>query len=550
MTLSDLTLLNDVYERQVQEELQEALSNEGTRAEALGVAIEIHAERREMMLGLQSRIKLEPASRSEWKDPRAADGVPIFARQAPGSTKVNHKLHTTFDRTIIGSKASYFVGIPPEISLPDNERGAEELSGHLRRIGFDFKVNELAQRATGRGTSFILMSTPPGDDDVYIILPYEWSCIVIYDSITGAPVYGIRYWYDTPEGNDTDLMYVEFYDDVNKYTYKGPMKALVMVEEPVAHMLGAMPLIEFPNNTERIGDVELTMSLQDAFDVADSDLSSEISQLRLSYLVLAGNIGSDIDDEWLEQLTRTGVFTMEEGTASFLEKGLNSTAVENLKADLESRIYRYSNSYNPDDLGSDGTMTAYQIRRKLFRLESSTMESEALFRAGLNQVAIILSDFYNLGVDPSTMGITFTRNTPRNIVQDIRDMVEAGYNISQKRMNALSPLDVDQEINEQELQEENGFMPTDGDDLGGAPTGNTEQAVEVAKLSGIQISSANEIITQVTDGVLSREAGIAQLETFLGLSTEAANRVMGPAKTITRRVTVKAVPAVQETPEG
>ncbi len=51
--------------------------------------------------------------------------------------------------------------------------------------------------------------------------------------------------------------------------------------------------------------------------------------------------------------------------------------------------------------------------------------------------------------------------------------------------------------------------------------------VEAVKLSGIQIESANKIISQVADGTLTREAGINQLMIFLGLNNEQANRVMG-----------------------
>ena len=519
-----------IYDKQTQEEIEAALKDEGTRSKGVTAIISAHAVRREMMQGMNSRMQLSAASKSEWSDPREADGVPIFARESPGSTKVNHKLHTTFDRTIIGSKASYFVGIPPKITIKDNENVTEMIAGHFKRMGFDFKVNELSQRASGRGTSFILLSSPPEYSDVYFMLPYEWSCAVIYDSITGEPTYAVQYWYEDPEKDEITAI---LYDTETAQGYIGTVENMTATEEAVPHGMASVPIVEFPNNSERLGDVELTLSLQDAFDIVDSDLVSEVSQLRLAYLLLSGDVGGAVDDEWLEQLKQTGVLTLDTGgDARFLEKSINSDAIERLKADLESRVYRYSNSYNPDELGSDGTMTAYQIRRKLFRLESSTMEAEALFRAGLVRVIQILSDFYSLNIEPGDVDITFTRNTPRNVVQDIADMTNAGYMLSQARMAALSPLDVDQSVNEQELQEAAGPIEFGIDGDAPAAGADPAAAVEAMKLSGIQIRSAGEIIAQVADGTLSRQAGLNQLELFLGMTAEQAARVMGPVKVV------------------
>ncbi len=60
--------------------------------------------------------------------------------------------------------------------------------------------------------------------------------------------------------------------------------------------------------------------------------------------------------------------------------------------------------------------------------------------------------------------------------------------------------------------------------------GITEQQQETSPtmtLNGAQIQAAAGIVTQVTEGVLPREAGIGQLEVLLNLSRDQAERVMG-----------------------
>ncbi len=102
--------------------------------------------------------------------------------------------------------------------------------------------------------------------------------------------------------------------------------------------------------------------------------------------------------------------------------------------------------------------------------------------------------------------------------------VESGFKISQKMMARMMPYEINQVKNEEELEEESGFVDEDG--LDAMTITDTEEATEVAKLSGIQITSANAIIAKVATGELTREAAKNQLMTFLGLTSEQADKVM------------------------
>jgi SPP1 family phage portal protein len=455
MGLNDIKYIEDIYSKQVQAELISAI-DAGFISKALSVAIEIHRKRNNIMTGLFNRSSLVSAKTDKWDDPREADGVPIFARTAPSSSKENHKLHTPFDRVIAMQKASYMVGISPEIVIEGDESTQEKLLDIVYSHGFDQGITELAQKAAGRGAGYMLLSSPPGVSDVYITYPSDWGCFVLYDRLSGVPVYGVRYWVDIrtednsePDNDESRYVSGELYSDSVVIPFCGYW-GQIDIKEPMEHLFNQVPLIEFANNTERIGDVELTTSLQDAYDIADSDISSEISQLRLSYLSISGD-EIDIDEEWLGTLKRTGIFI---GDGKFIEKNLNSTAVENLKVDLEARIYKYSNSYNPDEMGADKALTAFQIQQKLLRLESSSKETEMLFTSALMRMTSILSDFYNISIDQKMVSWKFTRNTPRNAMEDLKTAVESGFNFSQKMMSRIFPFELDQDKNEEELAEE------------------------------------------------------------------------------------------------
>ena len=443
-----------VYDKKKQEELFRLIEN-GDISNAIKTMIDCNAINAQKMKGLYRRSRLDSASVFDWPDPRYADGVPIFARESPGVTKVNHRNHTPFDKTIAKNKASYLTGNMPEITYPD-ENKASVLLDKIKPLNLDTNLTELCKRSTYGGSAYLLLSSPPGNLDVYATLPNPWECVIVYHPVTNTPVYAFRYWVEgTDKSTSWDVYICEFYTQAIKQVYSGTLSdGFSGHVPPELHLLGVVPLIEFPNNRERLGDVELTLSLQDAYDVADSDLSSEISQLRLAYLLLQDKEGGDIDEEWLNQLRQTGILAIVDGDARFVEKNINAVAVENLKKDLEQRIYRYSNSYNPDQLGADKALTAFQINQMLFNLEASATDTEAEYRQALRQVIAALSHFYSLGVNPDDVSIAFPRKTPRNVTQDIKDMVQSGYQLSQKRLAALSPLDVDQGKNEEELAEE------------------------------------------------------------------------------------------------
>jgi SPP1 family phage portal protein len=509
--------------------------------------LSIQYNRYKIMTGMYNRSKLVPASKFDWSnnvssadsttvatcDPREADGVPIFARQSPGITKENHKLHTAFDKKIVGNKSSYMAAIPPDITVDDD----------LKDLVKDRKLNktilECSQSAVRGGTSYILAISPEGENDVYYKKIDEWEGISFYDSIKNKLKYSFRYYQnvDLLDTGEQDIIYMDMYTETEKLSFKYD-GSWVMTSEPILHLFQGVPLVEFANNTERLGDVELTISLQDAHDILNSDLSSEITQLRLAYLYVKG-AGLKIDQEFVDDLKRTGIWPLEEdGEVGFVEKNLTSQAIENLKADLERAIYEYSNSYNPNELGKEKAMTAFQIRQKLFGLEMSASETISMFTASLTYLMKITVDYYNefanKGYDDD-ITVTFKKNVPSNIIEDLKGGKEAGLEIAQDILAEKMPFELDQERNRELLQQQIVDSPfMEDDDIGDDRpeellVGEDGQPLEVDKdivLNGAQIKSALDIVRAVKTGEISRDEGLNMIEIFFNIGPDKAQRIL------------------------
>jgi SPP1 family phage portal protein len=540
-SIENLRKQTNIYDPLVQRQLIEAIeSGENSISEIIAVVTDIHTEARTKQYGMWQRLNMKKASRFEWDDSRLADGVPIFAKNQLSSDKVNHKSHTPFDRSIMNNKSSFFMGKPLEIVSEDNQ---EKIDYLYDRLGMRTTQIELAQSAIDQGTGYLLIYSPKGDNRAYVARKQSFHCVVLYDQDTMQAKYGLIYSPILSYGtNDqraiTSSEYTGvWYDSEDAYEFNGSLESL-KVSSPEPHLFDGVPLIEFPNNTERISDVELTIGLQDLFDVMDSDLLSELSQLRLAYMLLK-NMGLNFDQEMLDKLREAGVFVSDDEKADikFISKDVQYQAVEYAKRDLKARIYEQSNSYDPNTIASEsGNVTAFQIRMKLKPLEDSTKETELAFRRSFIEMLRLISEYnkkYNKqeSFEWTECDLIFSRNYPVNIMEDIKQAQEAGFEFSQDTLSELIPIEFDQKLNSERLQGERQgvFEYGDNENIKSIDSDISSVNTEVDKdivLNGAQIKSALDIVRAVKTGEITTAEGLNMIELFFNIKPENARKIL------------------------
>jgi SPP1 family phage portal protein len=471
-TIDRLKYYDDIYAPYVQKELFDLLANEEyKREDIISLIIQIDKKRREIQFGQFRRLKQEAASKYEWTDPRRADGVPIFARNEENAAKVNHRSHTPFDRSIVTNKKSYLIGEKPEVTASDS------FNDWLMDNRFHSLLSEVTDDAVGLGEGFTLLYAP-GDGQAHIAKEEAYNCVVLYNPNDGSPAYGLIYTANRSNNITQETGYtVYFYDTTNVTEYNGSAYSLTQ-GDTIPHLFNGVPLIEWRNNSERISDCEPVLNLMDYYDIMDSDFLSELSQLRLAYFLMK-NMGlatqaiqeDESIDSLLERMKRTGVITAEgeDADASFISKEINYEAVQYAKQSLKERIYQQANSYDPVSIqGSEANVTAFQIRMKLWPLEQSTVETEIHFTQAFLYMYDLLKEFYSdfgTGMGEDEVEITFKRNIPSNIMQDMIDARNNGFLMSQEQIAKRLPFPIDQEENEKQLAEEERRMLIDADNI-------------------------------------------------------------------------------------
>jgi len=474
-----------IHDGTFQESVITALEEQGIIESAIiEDIIAEHLERKTLMEYLDKRSRRLPAD--NWYEDYLStqfNGVPIFDRVFDDELKVNHRLHNDFFNRI----ASTFTGyMGNEISIKWDEREIQEIvlkeaqkriAQFDKRNNMNAKYHEILNYDVKQGTGYLLLYQKNAELMAKSLKP--WECVIIRNQSTNEVDYAMRYWKAESKVLDMngqittqDVMIVEWYDK-DKVTYfiesgdgtfvrdeinhpveqkmdaNGKMYMTDPAEMP--HFMGFVPIIEFPKNIDRIGDCEKSLELQDAYNITISDLSAEIAQLRLSYLLIKA-LGSDIDSKFLKKLKQTGIIVTDEtGEAKFIEKNLNAQAVMDLQDLLNKNIFLFSNSVDFSSEEFSGNMPIIAFKLKTKPLEESAKETEIYMKQALSEMYRIIANFwkvkdgFELPVD--AMSFVFTRNLPVNTTEEIDNFVKIKGLLSDE--TALGQLSFVGDINEE-----------------------------------------------------------------------------------------------------
>lgn len=417
-------------------------------SEQIELMLDITAQRDEIAFGLWRRYMLEPATKYDWLDPRKADGIPVLARRSVTPGSVNERLHVPYDREIVSNKVAYFAS---NIQLVFDEGLPSQVSEFYKmqeeKKGFNSRLLTQAKYSVDQGTSYMMCWVNTNGD--FKVKPLKADeAHVEYDPMTGDPMYAYRYYI----GANDETTFCEVYDGV-EVTKWNRSKSLWTRGETRPHGLGtvarpAVPIIELRNNPEILGNPEMVISLCDAYDTSMSDLSSEIAQLRLSYLLIQG-AGSDASGI-KEQLQQAGIIVIDDanGSASFVDRNMNVSAVEQLQDELRMLIFEGSSSYDPTITASSAAKTAFEISQRYEAMDKDCIITIAEWQEGLGYYDYVVSNYLTMweGVaeyDIEDIQRIFRKAIPRNMLQALLDARNAGLMLSTETLIELSGLPID-----------------------------------------------------------------------------------------------------------
>lgn len=165
----------------------------------------------------------------------------------------------------------------------------------------------------------------------------------------------------------------------------------------------AIPVIEYPNNENRISDVEITISLSDAINEMASDRQDGIAQFVQSFIKF---VNCEMDADKFAELRQMGAFIVKSNNGEnkadvdIMSSELNQSESQVAKDDLFNSILVIQGIANREGNTGGDTQGAVSLRNGYLDSEKRAELSEPSFKKAEKQFLRIL--LYKLSVDKQT----------------------------------------------------------------------------------------------------------------------------------------------------
>ena len=184
------------------------------------------------------------------------------------------------------------------------------------------------------------------------------------------------------------------------------------------HVLGMVPLFEYPANRARLGSFEVCLSLLDAINEVESNRLDDVQQFVNSFLAL---LGGTIDDETASKLDEYKMLCLPEGVdAKYLSAALQQNDIQVLADNLYSAVLTICGIPNRNGGSSTSdTGQAVYLRDGFGSAETHMQSVELEFKRSekdfLRLVLRILRDMTGLQLELKNIEIKFSRRNYDNL---------------------------------------------------------------------------------------------------------------------------------------
>lgn len=384
----------------------------------------------------------------------------ILNRTMADSNKPNNKIANPFASYITDTLCGYFVGKP----ITYNSLDANALDALNQTLIYNDTADndmELARTVSIYGKGYELFYIDADGAIRFKVVKPQDMVIIKDDTLEAEIIYAIRKVPQYDFETDKHWYKVEVYsqDTLEVYKSNESLSSLSLLEiNP--HYFGLVPVVEYKNNEQCLGDYEQVISLIDAYDKLESDSLNDFEQFTDAYLILKGVAA---DEEELASMRQNRVLLMDEdSSAEWLVKATNDTNIQNIKDRVQTDIHKFSKVPDLSDESFAGNASGIAIKYKLYGTETIIATKERKFTKGLQRrIELIFNILAVKGMfyDWRSIEINYTRNLPTN-VNEMADVVQKlSGTVSTPTLLAQLPFITDVDAEMERLQEDRERNP-------------------------------------------------------------------------------------------
>lgn len=241
-------------------------------------------------------------------------------------------------------------------------------------------------------------------------------------------------------------MFVTVYTDKEIVSYDNNWKETNRKPNPY----NMVPVVEWQNTRDRLGDWEKGIPLIDAYDAAESDTANYMSDLNDAMLVIKGDVESTgMNASDIMQMKQANMLVLESGVghngqqtsleAGYIYKQYDVSGVESYKTRLIKDFFRIVGLPNLQDDATFSATSGIAIRYKLVDLQQVTSVKRGFFIKALKRRYKLLQSLSeNLkgfeAVNANLLTFTFHENLPTDVWAEIQAAINSGMEVSQETL--------------------------------------------------------------------------------------------------------------------
>lgn len=411
-------------------------------------------------------------------------GIHDIVNRTIENTNINNKVMVNHAKYITDVSVGYLLGNPVDYQASEGYDIQPILDAYKKQTINDLDT-EIAKDVSIYGLQREYVYVNENSEPRSCEIDNQNSIIVYDDTVEHNKLFGLIYRpiYEGKTFKYWDIIYV---DDKEIIQYKSTDKTLTKNGESKPHKFGKVPIIEYENNPDDIGDFEPVISLIDAYNILQSDRINDKEQLVDAILCM---YGMDFDQEQADMLKRSRMLANlpTDGKVEYLVKQLNESDVDILRGVIEQDIHKISMIPNMSDENFANNTSGVAIKYKLLSFEQHTKNKERYMEKGLMERFELYNNFLvsiskMSEVPKEEVDAVFKRNLPSNDFETSQMINNLSDHLCNETLiSQLSFVKDAKEENELKIQEEENNVPEDNYSFNEIPDMNKteEEVIEV-----------------------------------------------------------------------
>lgn len=219
--------------------------------------------------------------------------------------------------------------------------------------------------ATGTGFKAVQRTKKGSEVPFRIVVPSPIDTFIIYSKRTEEPILAVQELKD-----DSGERYLLCFSETHEYQIKN--SSLMVLEnkdgneiKSRVHAFGGIPIVEYPNNQDRISDIELVIDILDAINNMQSNRMDAIEQFVQSWIKF---VNCEVDKESFISMKMMGALVVKSNNGEnkadvdVMSQELNQTETQVAKDDLWNNALSISAIPNKQGNTGGDTQGAVELR--------------------------------------------------------------------------------------------------------------------------------------------------------------------------------------------